>query len=146
MPCQNSSWDGHLNRCLKNGLGSSFAGKNNQRNLVKSGTKLAHKNFGTSSSKTSSDQLYNKKGNSIHFLSTQQLWHNTQGHFGIFFVLGITITTKYLSSLINVQLDQKSRQQKDSSESNLYPIIFFRIFQILDTPVRALCITPATKF
>ena len=45
VPCENSNGDDHLSRCLRNGLGSSLPGKNNQGNLIKSGTSLAHKSF-----------------------------------------------------------------------------------------------------
>ena len=75
MPCENSSGDDHLNRCLRNGLGNSLPGKNKQKNLVKSGTKLAHKNFGTSSSKTSSDQIY--KGQERKFSAFPNNQHNS---------------------------------------------------------------------
>ena len=71
VPCENSNGGDHL------GLGSSLPGKNNQGNLVKSGTSLAHKSFWTSSSKTSSDQIY--KVQERKFISFPNSQHNSSG-------------------------------------------------------------------
>ena len=75
VPCKNSSSDDHPNRCLKNGVGSSFSENNNQRSLVKPGIKLAHKHFGSSGNKASSDQFFKNQKKKLNSLSSSN--HNS---------------------------------------------------------------------
>ena len=74
MLCSNSNSDGHLSSCLINQVGSSLSENKCHGSLVKPGTKLAHEHFGSSSSKTSSDQF--SKGQVIKFNSLRNSHHN----------------------------------------------------------------------
>ena len=75
MPCKNSSSDDHPNKCLENGVWSSFSENKNQGSLVKPGIKLAHKHFGNSNNKASSDQFSKNQKKKTNSLSSSN--HNS---------------------------------------------------------------------
>ena len=106
----------------------------------------------TSGSKISPIEFHQKQWSKSYTLSDRQ--HNSaeifdkdgryevfgndqirQRDVGLFLYRGITITTEYLPSKLNIIADQKSREKVDSSEWKLDPKVFQGLFQLMGNPV-----------
>ena len=55
---------------------------------------------------------------------------------------GITITTEYLPSKLNITADRESREKVDSSERKIDPKVFQGLFQLMGNPVVDLFASP----
>ena len=118
--------------------------------MVKKGQVSSHKCVGTSGSEISSIEFYQEQGNKNYTLSDRQ-YNNTEtfDKYGKSLKMiklskevsnyllsrRITITTKYLSSKLNIIADMESREKVDSSEWKLDPKMFQRLVQLIGNPV-----------
>ena len=129
--------------CIHERLGSSLSGNSNRRGMEFTGTLTSYKCIGNEDSKTSfasisqavSDESYSFPNRQYNSLVLSWGGQNRENQKQVFnrirkkYLLhhGITITTEYLPSSMNVEADWQSRNSKDHSQWKLLPEIFQRM-------------------
>ena len=155
VPFTTSTTSSDANRCIQNWMGGNMQGSKNWGSLVKGGTEASYQYTGASGSQISPHNIYKKSKLKISSFSDRQYnsivifpiimgggGGGTRNHaliqlskdiWSILLTKEITITAKYLPSLLNVVADQESRM-RDSTEWKLLPKVFASICKRWGTP------------